>query len=182
MIIRVINIQDFVEPECNIMSYQSIVRETVTKNRLQSLQRYNIYDLVPVNYPFNLYVIDETTNCLNLFRKNNDLRFLSQLDDIIFNALVVSFVLGRFLGQDEDEVTRLYQDRPRVCGLELNGQIGPQVFAQAESMVPTAVVGGRKIRMRRKGNRSARVTIVKRCTRKPRRSKQSLKLKNQYKK
>lgn len=156
----------------------------VTKHELQG---FNIYDLVPYNEPFNLYVIDESTSTLNLFRKNsNDLDILLYLNDNKFNETVVYFVLGIFISPNVDAVTRLYQGIEEICDLRLNGQIGPQLFERAESLVPTTTndddddaVGGRKIRMRRKGNRSAR---VKRSTRKPRRSKHSLKLKHQYKK
>jgi hypothetical protein len=180
MFIRVIKIGDYAANGCEFIRYQPIVSLPVTKHELQGLNIY-IYDLVPLNESFNLYIIDDSTFTLNLFRKNsNDLHILSDLDDNRFNETVVYFVLGRFLSANVDEVTRLYQGREEVCGLQLNGQIGAQTFAQAESLVPTNnAVGGRKIRMHRKGNKSVR---VKRRTRKPRRSKHSLKLKNQYKK
>ena len=180
MFIHVINIGDYEANRCDFTRYQPIVTLPVTKHELQG---FNIYDSVPLNESFNLYVIDDSTFTLNLFRKNsNDLHILSYLDDNRFNETVVYFVLGRFLSANVDEVTMLYQDRDDVCDLLLNGQIGTQLFAQAESLVPTNnAVGGRKIRMHRKGNRSVR---VKRRTRKPRRrcTKHSLKLKNQYKK
>ena len=178
MNIRVLNIGDYAANDCVFNSYQPIIELTVTKHQLQEL---NIYDSVTVNYTFNLYVIDENNYTLNLFRKNsNELHILLDLEDNRFNEIVVYFVLGRFISPNVDEVTRLYQDIEEVCELRLNGQIGTQTFAQAESLVPTKnAVGGRKIRMRRKGNRSAR---VKRRTRKPQRSKHSLKLKHQYKK
>ena len=180
MFIHVINIGDYEANRCDFTRYRPIVTLPVTKHELQG---FNIYDSVPLNESFNLYVIDDSTFTLNLFRKNsNDLHILSYLDDNRFNETVVYFVLGRFLSANVDEVTMLYQDRDDVCDLLLNGQIGTQLFAQAESLVPTNnAVGGRKIRMHRKGNRSVR---VKRRTRKPRRrcTKHSLKLKNQYKK
>ena len=179
MFIIVINIGDYAANRCDFTRYQPIVTVIVTKHELQG---FNIYDSVPLNESFNLYIIDESNSTLNLFRKNSDgLHILSHLDDIKFNEKVVYFVLGRFFSANVDEVTMLYQGREEVCDLQLNGLTGTQTFAQAESLVPTnnAVgVGGRKIRMRRKGNRSTR---VKRRTRKPR-SKHSLKLKHQYKK
>jgi hypothetical protein len=178
MFIHVINIGDYAANRCDFTRYQPIVTLPVTKDELQG---FNIYDSVPLNESFNLYIIDESNSTLNLFRKNSkDLHILSGLDDNTFNSTVVYFVLGRFISENVDEVTMLYQGIEEVCDLQLNGQIGTQTFAQAESLVPTNnAVGGRKIRMRRKGNRSAR---VKRRTRKPRRSNHSLKLKHQYKK
>ena len=177
MIINVLNAEDIRRHMCNFDSYVPVVTLNITKTNLSAT---NIYDLVKpsVKYEFNLYTINEAAQTLDIFRKNhnNDLDELLMFSDDDFNALNLYFVLGRFVSANVDGVTILYTRRnQQVCGLSLNGIIGEQMFAQAESLVLApahVVVGGRKSRKHRKskrGGRRGRCARVKRRTHKPRR-------------